>query len=158
MRVFSYLTICLLLVVCFSACKISGSKRIVYTDSGYPEISVQADVEEVIPVLQQEMSYHGYFLREEEPGKITFVKYFDPKDPIVNDLSGSLNYDLLPSIKIIVSYKQVGEYTELLAKGIVYPNSDEAPEINDITKENDAWFNDLYYLLQQVRYKNGIHL
>lgn len=129
-------------------------QRIAQTPSGRPEIILNTtDVDLVKATIINEMQVADFFLQDDSKYRLVFTKQLEGNQGIMAQLVIGNSYSTTPVAEVSFNLSKVGSTIKVIEFSSISTQMAFGQVNRMDMKNNNAWFNDLYSLLQRVKAK-----
>lgn len=143
--------IAILTTLFLAAC--NTPERIAYTPSGRPEIMINStDFDLVKSTIINEMQMQDFLLSDDSKYRLVFTKQMKGGDAALAQLAIGNSYSTTPVAEFSFNISQVGDQIKVIGFSSVSTQMAFGQVNRMDMKNNNAWFNDIQNLLQQVKY------
>lgn len=141
-------------IACLVGCA-AQPERIAQTPSGRPEVVIHTDDTDLVKAeIINEMQTLGFFLRDDSKYRLVFTKELEGSQAILTQLAIGNSYSTTPVGECAFNLSTTENGIRVVEFSSISTQMAMGQVRRMDMKGNNAWFNDLYTLLQRVKQRS----
>lgn len=139
-------------IICIQTCSGCGPKRIATTISGRPEMIIDSNNMDLVKsTIITTMNQGNFFLEDDSKYRLVFTKEMKGSGAVISQLLIGNSYSTTPIAEISFNLSTIDNKIKIVIFSSISTQMAFGQNRRVDMKNNNAWFNEQYQFLQQIR-------